>query len=259
MPTISDDTARFRRTTPTPVVQPKLSASTKALPVPPVDPGHNRSTNRHGFRVALATGTTIAVMLGTQALAIFGRTADANPVIIGTRSDSSDGSAVTTMADASTDVPTDQPSSTAIATNTPVPSLTSTATYTSIRPSSTPAPTNTAHPTTGRYVVVSNDTLGSIAAKYHTTISTLLILNKATLPDANRLQVGQVLLVPGPLSTDPLTPTPTATITLTPSSTPTASSTPVATSTATPRPTATIRPYVAPTAQPAPVSRSSRR
>jgi LysM repeat protein len=260
-------------TQPVKAVAPKLPAQSKANPAAKSAAAPNKAS-RHTVRVALATGTTIAVLLGTQALAIFGRTVDANPVIVGASGDASSSGDVTQVADVPTDVPTDVPSDTPIATNTAQPSATSTATATLTKttvPTKTAAKTNTPHPTTIKYTIVSSDTLGEIALKFNTTVNAIVALNSATVSNINFLKVGQVLLVPGPMSTDPLSPTPSPTITLTPSTTltpsltPTPSVTPLATNTSIPKPTstpkpiATAKPYVAPIVQPAPVTRSSRR
>ena len=236
-------------------VTPKLPAQSKANPAAP------KRTSRHTMRVALATGTTIAVLLGTQALAIFGRTADANPVIVGASADTgtNTSSSATQVVDVPTDISTDVPSDTPIATNTSQPRATSTSTATltnTTAPSKTPANTSAPHPTVKKYTVLGSDTLGAIAAKFNTTTSTIMSLNSSTLKNRNILSVGQVLLVPGPLSLDPISPTPTATITNTPSSTSTVKPP------APPRPTSTPKPtivYVAPVVQPAPVTRSSHR
>lgn len=52
-----------------------------------------------------------------------------------------------------------------------------------------------AAPHTGTYIVRPGDTLYSIARRHNTTVSELMRLNH--LSDPNRIQVGQVLLVPG--------------------------------------------------------------
>lgn len=54
-----------------------------------------------------------------------------------------------------------------------------------------PATTPTTTPATGTYVVKAGDNLGSIAAKYKTTVAALVSLNK--LADPDKLTVGQVL------------------------------------------------------------------
>jgi LysM repeat protein len=63
-------------------------------------------------------------------------------------------------------------------------------------PPPTPRPTQRPSPTFRTYVVKSGDTLSAIAARYDTTVQAIVDLNN--LPDANRLSVGQVLLIPHP-------------------------------------------------------------
>lgn len=56
----------------------------------------------------------------------------------------------------------------------------------------------------GSYVVQSGDTLSSVASKFNTTVTTLAQLNG--IVNVNRLEIGQVLIVPGPSQPDVLPP-----------------------------------------------------
>ena len=75
---------------------------------------------------------------------------------------------------------------------TPTPSA-STAVSGSAEPSPSPA---AATPVV--YVVKSGDTLSKIAAKYGVTLDDLISVNRDTVPDPNKLQIGQQLVIPTP-------------------------------------------------------------
>ncbi len=101
-----------------------------------------------------------------------------------------------------------------IITPTPLPSRTATPTITPT-PSATPTPTSTPTPVPPlAHQVQRGETLSGIASTYGLTIDDILALNPDI--DPNRLQVGQVILIPagtptpGPTNTfDPNVPTPT--------------------------------------------------
>ncbi len=230
-------------------------------------PANNRpgGAPRHTLRVALATGTTVAALIGAQAVAIFGRTAQAKPVIVGARAGDTE-TPIPSSVPIQTDVPplssnllspsvTPQPSLTRSSSATPLPSVTS-------QPSATALPSATPLPRV-YYTVKSGDTLGVIAARFKTTVQTLMALNAGTLTNSNVVQVGQKLLISGPLPTAP-TQAPTSTegpISPTDTSTDTASLSSDATRmpTSTPIPTWTAVPtqvYRAPV-QPTPKTKSS--
>ena len=216
---------------------------------PPNRPGTalHKPASRPTLRVALATGTTVAALIGAQAIAIFGRTAQAKPVIVGAHADDSD-TAVPSAAATQTDVPA---SATALSPSaTPQPSSTQTKTVTAL-PSTIPVPRV-------YYTVKSGDTLGRIAARFKTSVQSLMALNTGTLTNSNLVQVGQKLLIAGPL---PTTPTQTSTATDSTAALSEATDAPSATlwPTSTPLPTWTPLPtqvYHAPV-QPAPKTKSS--
>lgn len=69
----------------------------------------------------------------------------------------------------------------------------------SAKPAASPSPTSAAAtaqpgPSFRTYRVKSGDTLGAIASRFDTTVSALVSLNH--IPDAGRLRIGQVLLIP---------------------------------------------------------------
>ncbi len=74
--------------------------------------------------------------------------------------------------------------------------------------SGTPIATATPRPATVQYTVQTNDTLGSIAQKFGTTVDAILRANNLPRPEA--LRAGQTIVIPLPT----LTPTATATATL---------------------------------------------
>jgi LysM repeat protein len=97
-----------------------------------------------------------------------------------------------------TATPTPTPTSTPTksATPTPKPSVTATPTPTksatpTVKPSATPTATPT--PTAKTYVVVSGDTLSSIASKFGVTVTALKAANKLT---SDLIKLGQKLTIP---------------------------------------------------------------
>jgi LysM repeat protein len=112
----------------------------------------------------------------------------------------------------------------------------------------------------GIYVVVSGDTLYSIARRYSTTAPALMAANGLASP---LIYIGQRLIVPATVTPIPVTPipvtplpitlTPTPTGSLTPTATtptPTGSLTPTATGSVSPTPTPSLTPSVTPTPSP---------
>jgi LysM repeat protein len=88
-------------------------------------------------------------------------------------------------------------------------------------------PLPTSFPNSGvfTYTVKTGDTLGMIAGRFGVTVEEIMALNHLT--DPNRVDIGDVLLIPIPPTLTP-TPRPTPTITLTPTPlTPTLSPTPI--------------------------------
>lgn len=75
-------------------------------------------------------------------------------------------------------------------------------------PSATPAPTSSAtaeptptpvpEPTPQTYTIKKGDTLNKIAKRYKLTLDELLAANKDTIKDANKIKVGQVIIIPVP-------------------------------------------------------------
>ncbi len=75
--------------------------------------------------------------------------------------------------------------------------FTPTSTSTPVTPTDTPTPTDTATPSgPSIYVVQENDTLGSIAVKFHTDLATLIALNPNINP--NMIKVGDQIIIPAP-------------------------------------------------------------
>jgi len=106
------------------------------------------------------------------------------------------------------------PTATSTSTATPTPTATPTSTPTGTVTPPTPTPTGTATPTptattvpgtTTTYVVVTGDTLYSIALHFGVSINDLMAANGIINP--NYIQVGQTLIIPNPSWTP--TPTPT--------------------------------------------------
>ena len=60
----------------------------------------------------------------------------------------------------------------------------------------TPAPTPIPEPTDQTYVVKSGDTLSRIAGRFGVTLDELIAANAETLPDPNKLQIGDRLIIP---------------------------------------------------------------
>jgi nucleoid-associated protein YgaU len=82
---------------------------------------------------------------------------------------------------------------------TPGPSSSSIATA---EPSETPIP----EPTAQTYTIKKGDTLNKVAKKYGLTLDALLAANKATIKNADKIKVGQVIVIPVPVPdefTDP--------------------------------------------------------
>ena len=98
----------------------------------------------------------------------------------------------------------------------PLPTVTETATSTA-----TVTPTSTAMPTPAwlTYTIRAGDTIGSIANRFGIPQEELLRANDLTPRDVTRLQIGDVIVLPGLLQAT-LTPTPTADVSETPSATP---------------------------------------
>ena len=60
----------------------------------------------------------------------------------------------------------------------------------------TPAPTPVPAPTDQIYVVKSGDTLSRIAGRFNISLEELIAANAETLPDPNKLQIGDQLIIP---------------------------------------------------------------
>jgi hypothetical protein len=60
----------------------------------------------------------------------------------------------------------------------------------------TPAPTPVPKPTDQLYVVQSGDTLSGIAKRFKVTLADLIAANAETLPDPNKLSIGDQLIIP---------------------------------------------------------------
>lgn len=105
---------------------------------------------------------------------------------------------------------------------TPAPTLDIDATATfmadQLRPTATPV---------GLYVVQPGDTMSELATRFDTTVEEILVANE--LSDPNALQVGEELIIPSLLPTEPIaTPSPvlTSTVIISPTGTITATQTP---------------------------------
>jgi LysM repeat protein len=84
-------------------------------------------------------------------------------------------------------------------------------------PTSTPLPTGMAPGSRITYRVMAGDSLGSIAAKYNSTVDAIVLANKTLLTDATSpIYPGWLLLVPIDIATPVPTVVPTATPTFTP-------------------------------------------
>ncbi len=98
------------------------------------------------------------------------------------------------------------PSPTITSTVTPSPTATKvftpTSTFTPLPPTDTPTSTSTSTPSgPSIYVVQENDTLGSIATKFNTTLAVLIALNPSINP--NMIKVGDKIVIPAPNTTLP--------------------------------------------------------
>ena len=60
----------------------------------------------------------------------------------------------------------------------------------------TPAPTPVPEPTDQIYIVKSGDTLSRIAGRFGITLDELIAANAENLPDPNKLQIGDRLIIP---------------------------------------------------------------
>ncbi len=60
----------------------------------------------------------------------------------------------------------------------------------------TPAPTPVPRPTEQMYVVMAGDTLSRIAGRFNITLEELIAANAETLPDPDKLQIGDPLIIP---------------------------------------------------------------
>ena len=96
----------------------------------------------------------------------------------------------------------------------PLPTETETTTTTP-----TPMPTATPTPAWLSYTIRAGDTIGAIARRFGISEEELLRANDLSPQDVTRLQIGDVIVLPGLLQATP-TPTPTAVVTETPSATP---------------------------------------
>lgn len=98
----------------------------------------------------------------------------------------------------------------------PLPTVTETATSTA---TVTPTPTAIPTPAWLTYTIRAGDTIGAIANRFGITQDELLRANDLTPRDVTRLQIGDVIVLPGLLQATP-TPTPTAVATEAPNATP---------------------------------------
>ena len=74
------------------------------------------------------------------------------------------------------------------------------------RPTVSPTPTPVPEPTAQSYTIKSGDTLNKIAKKFDVTLDQLLEANKKTIKDADKIKVGQEIIIPVPVPeefTDP--------------------------------------------------------
>ena len=63
-------------------------------------------------------------------------------------------------------------------------------------------PTPVPKPTAKIYIVQAGDTLSGIAGRFKIALSDLIAANAETLPDPNKLQIGDQLIIPVPLPTE---------------------------------------------------------
>ncbi|MEO5704021.1 MAG: LysM domain-containing protein, partial [Candidatus Limnocylindrales bacterium] len=64
------------------------------------------------------------------------------------------------------------------------------------------APTAVPQPTPQVYVVQAGDTLSRIAGRYGITLADLISANAENLPDPDKLQIGDQLIIPVPLASE---------------------------------------------------------
>ena len=69
---------------------------------------------------------------------------------------------------------------------------------TSVAPSGSIEPSATPGPTQQTYIVMSGDTMSSIARRFGVTLDDLIAANLATVPDPDKLDVGDELIIPSP-------------------------------------------------------------
>ncbi len=98
----------------------------------------------------------------------------------------------------------------------PLPTITQTATATA---TATATPTAVPTPTWLTYTIRAGDTIGAIARRFDISQEDLLRANDLSPLDVTRLQIGDVIVLPGLLQATP-TPTPTEVVSETPSATP---------------------------------------
>jgi LysM repeat protein len=130
---------------------------------------------------------------------------------------------------------TSNPTTSTTTTSTTTTSTTTTSTTTSAAPS----PTTPAPPTTVIYTVVPGDTLGQIAARFHTTVAAIAAAN--ALKNVNLIYVGQKLTITATTTTPP----------------PATTTTPPPATTTTPPPATTTTPPPATTTTPPPATGSA--
>jgi LysM repeat protein len=68
----------------------------------------------------------------------------------------------------------------------------------SAAPSASAEPTPTPGPTPQLYIVQSGDTMSSIASRFNVTLDALIAANRDTVPNPDRLDVGDELIIPVP-------------------------------------------------------------
>jgi nucleoid-associated protein YgaU len=76
-------------------------------------------------------------------------------------------------------------------------------------PSGSVEPTAAPAPTPQTYVVQSGDTMSRIASQFGVSLDALIAANRETVPDPDKLDVGDILIIPGP-SSEPVVPSASA-------------------------------------------------